>query len=59
MLCLISPQNALRALVVRIDRWEYIGYFTDLKGPLAAGSQGCIFDAWRGKSHGGSLNQAP
>jgi ATP-dependent DNA ligase len=38
-------ENAVMVLVVRIDRWEYIGYFTDLKGPLPAGAHGCIFDA--------------
>jgi hypothetical protein len=35
------------ALIVRIDRWVYVGYFADLKGPLPAGAQGCVFDAWR------------
>ena len=35
------------ALVVRIDRWERIGYFADLPGPLARGAHGCMFDAWR------------
>ena len=35
------------AQVVRIDTSEYVGYFTDLSGPLEPGVQGCIFDAWR------------
>ena len=35
------------AFIVRIDTWETIGYFDDLKGPLPAGANGCIFDAWR------------
>ena len=35
------------ARVVRLDTSEYIGYFTDLSGPLEPGARGCVFDAWR------------
>ena len=45
------------ALVVRIDTWERIGYFADLRGPLPPGAHGCMFDAW---SHpDGSLRHEP
>jgi hypothetical protein len=44
---LTSPDNAAMAFVVRIDTWERIGYFAGLKGPLARGASGCMFDAWR------------
>jgi hypothetical protein len=49
--------NAGMALVVRIDRWEYIGMFVGLKGPLSAGAYGCMFDAWRHPD--GSLRHEP
>jgi hypothetical protein len=54
---LISPENAIMALVVRIDTWQRIGYFTDLKGPLPAGASGSMFDAWRHPD--GSLRHEP
>jgi hypothetical protein len=47
----------IMALVVRIDRWERIGYFAGLKGPLPAGAHGCMFDAWRHPD--GSLRHEP
>jgi hypothetical protein len=43
----ILRQNAVMAVVVRIDRWECIGILVGLKGPLPAGAHGCMFDAWR------------
>jgi hypothetical protein len=45
------------AFIVRIDTRETIGYFTGLKGPLLAGAQGGIFQAWRYPD--GSLRHEP